>query len=266
MAAASGDLDLIRLLLERGTNANSCGHYYGCALQAAARFGHLKCVQFLLDTNANVNLIAGSHGTPLQAVIIGKDQEVVAELIAHGADPNNVGDGTPALHLAVQAGDLDLIDLLLLSGADIDMGNSKHSPAFVTACFNGALGIVELLLTRGANVNIRGITQRDYSDYWVIESSKASPLHAACHQGYFEIAQALLGHGADVNSLARDDRSPLGLAALGGHMDIIELLFRSEARLYDESAGLNVLKERHGVENPRGRWKFLFKLFQMLLN
>jgi ankyrin repeat protein len=281
MLATSGDIDSIELLLDRGTDVNSCGHYYGCALQAAARFGHLECVQFLLDANAEVSMINGAHGTPLQAAIIGGHQEIVTELIAHGADPNlyskdsykstpktpplqlsvqcnnkllvkqllNAGakpeDGTAVLHLAVEAKDLETTKLLLLAGANIDFGDSDHSPALITACCNGDMEMVQALLTRGANVNIRG-TKRQYSS-----DAVASGLHAACYQGYLEIAQVLLNHGADVNITAEDGKTPLGLAASKGIMNAIELLLRSGAIIYDQLTDINVLRDAAKGKAPR---------------
>ncbi|KAJ6122429.1 hypothetical protein N7512_004894 [Penicillium capsulatum] len=87
VAAVNGDLEYLELLLNRGTDVNFRGHYYGCALQAAARFGHLECVRLLLDTNANANLEAGVHGLPLNAAFIGQHYQVADLLIARGADP-----------------------------------------------------------------------------------------------------------------------------------------------------------------------------------
>lgn len=285
MLATSGDVDSIELLLDRGTDVNSCGHYYGCALQAAARFGHLKCVQCLLDANAEVNMINGAHGTPLQAAIIGNHQEIVTELIAHGADPNlyskdskkstektpplqlsvqcnhrlllkqllNAGakpeDGTAVLHLAVEAKDLETTKLLLLAGANIDSGDLRHSPPLITACFSGDMEMAKALLMRGANVNIRGTERRYLRD--AVENSKASGLHAACDQGYLEIAQILLNHGADVNIRAEDGKTPLGIAASKGVMNIIELLLQSGAIIYDQRTDINVLKDAAKGGSPR---------------
>ncbi|OQE31088.1 hypothetical protein PENFLA_c002G03105 [Penicillium flavigenum] len=268
MLATSEEIDSIQLLLDRGSDVNSCGHYYGCALQAAARFGHLECVQFLLDANAEVNMINGAHGTPLQAAIIGGQQEIVTELIAHGADPNsyfkdsyksnnkllvkqllNAGakpeDGTAVLHLAVEAKDLETTKLLLLAGANIDSGDSDHSPALITACSNGDMEMVQALLTGGANVNIRATKFRYSSD------AVASGLHAACYQGYLEIAQVLLNHGADVNIRAEDGKTPLGLAASKGIMNAIELLLRSGAIIYDQLTDINALRDAAKGKAPR---------------
>ncbi|OQE87185.1 hypothetical protein PENNAL_c0020G03071 [Penicillium nalgiovense] len=285
MLATSGDIDSIELLLDRGTDVNSCGNYYGCALQAAARFGHLKCVQFLLDANAEVNMINGAHGTPLQAAIIGNHQEIVTELIAHGADPNlysedsrestaktsplqlsvqcnntlllkqllNAGakleDGTAVLHLAVEAKDLEITKLLLLAGANIDSGDLRHSPPLITACFNGDMEMAKALLMRGANVNIRGTERLYLSD--AVENRKVSGLHAACDRGYLEIAQILLNHGADVNIRAEDGKTPLGIAASKGLINIIELLLQSGAIIYDQLTDINVLRDAAKGGSPR---------------
>ncbi|KAJ6180539.1 hypothetical protein N7519_011000 [Penicillium mononematosum] len=244
MLATSGEIDSIELLLDRGTDVNSCGHYYGCALQAAARFGHLECVQFLLDANAEVNTIMVLMELPSKQQLLEdiKKLLLLKQLLNAGAKPEN---GTAILHLAVEAKDLETTKLLLLAGANIDSGVSDHSPALITACSNGDMEMVQALLTRGANVNIRG-TKRQYSS-----DDVASGLHAACYQGYIDIAQVLLNHGADVNIRAEDGKTPLGLAASKGIMNAIELLLRSGAILYNRLTDINVLRDAAKGRAPR---------------
>lgn len=65
MIAAAGDIEFLWLLVERGVDVDSFGHYFGCALQAAARFGHLECEDLLLNTSANFNLTGGWYGSAL---------------------------------------------------------------------------------------------------------------------------------------------------------------------------------------------------------
>lgn len=51
-----------------------------------------------------------------------------------------------------------------------------------------------------------------------------SPLHVAAQLGQYQIARALLLHGVDRAALDRDGRTPLHLAARGGHLAVVDLI------------------------------------------
>lgn len=72
MAAASGDVEFVKLLIQREVNPNVTGYYYGSALQAAARIGHLELAEMLLNAGTNVNLIGGKHETAARAAVTGE--------------------------------------------------------------------------------------------------------------------------------------------------------------------------------------------------
>lgn len=88
MACIAGDQDCVELLLQRGLDVNISGHYYGTALQAAARVGNLAIVEHLLNSGADLNILQGVHGTALRAAVIGGHEDLVRMLIARGADVN----------------------------------------------------------------------------------------------------------------------------------------------------------------------------------
>lgn len=51
-----------------------------------------------------------------------------------------------------------------------------------------------------------------------------SPLHWACKEGHFKIAELLIHRGARINATNRGDDTPLHLAAAHGHLDIVHLV------------------------------------------
>lgn len=54
-----------------------------------------------------------------------------------------------------------------------------------------------------------------------------SPLHWACKEGHFKIAELLIHRGARINATNRGDDTPLHLAAAHGHLDIVHLLLKN---------------------------------------
>ncbi|PTB63437.1 hypothetical protein BBK36DRAFT_1171668 [Trichoderma citrinoviride] len=113
-AAAWGNAESVRMLLEAGANVNAAvqnGHY-GSALVAAAYCGWSKymapTVQLLLDNGADPNLVlnGGKYGSALEAAPAapGANTKVLQMLLAAGADPAAVsGRGEHGSALAAAA-------------------------------------------------------------------------------------------------------------------------------------------------------------------
>lgn len=147
------------------------------------------------------------------------DVERVHEVLAQGADPNNVdGDGTPPLHVAAAAGNAELAGVLLASGAVVDLPESVNgTTALHVAARYGHHDTVQTLLVYGANVGattVDGIT----------------PLHLAAQAGHSRVIELLLASGADPEQAeTAGGRTALHLAAAEGHHDAARLLIWSGA-------------------------------------
>ncbi|CAF4790591.1 unnamed protein product [Rotaria magnacalcarata] len=57
-------------------------------------------------------------------------------------------------------------------------------------------------------------------------SCGARPLHYACSKNFYEIAQLLLEHGADVNATDKYKQTPLDRCCSKGNTRIVELLLK----------------------------------------
>jgi len=76
---------------------------------------------------------------------------------------------------------------------------------------------VSRLLQSGANVN---------------ENDKfggVTALHYACEKGFYEIAEELIEHGANVNAITQAQWTPMHFAAREGHLAIVKLLVKKGA-------------------------------------
>ena len=119
------------------------------------------------------------------------DEAAVRSLLAEGADPNVAqGDGLTALHLAAQAGNLEIAELLLAGGAKVEAQTRIGGYTALHVASQGAHGaVVSVLLAAGANTGA------------VTTTTGVTPLHLAAKAMDGEDAvKALLEHGAPVNA------------------------------------------------------------------
>ncbi|XP_013190728.1 ankyrin repeat domain-containing protein 54-like [Amyelois transitella] len=103
------------------------------------------------------------------------------------------------LRVAASTNNVELVETLLLSGADPNSSDEhKRSPLHLAACW-GYVDVVKTLLKHGANPNIK-------------DSLGNTPLHLAACTNHIPVVIALLDAGTDVSSNDRHGRNPLQLA------------------------------------------------------
>jgi ankyrin repeat protein len=66
---------------------------------------------------------------------------------------------------------------------------------------------------------------------------KQTPLHYSVQEGYKDIAELLLAHGAEVNAKNYKESTPLHNAASYGHKDMVELLLANKSVAFSSKAG-----------------------------
>ena len=171
-AAAWGEnVEIIRLLLDKGADVNAQGGKHGNALQAAAYTGNLEVTRLLLDKGANVNAQGGEYDNALQAAAASwrAEVEVIRLLLDKGADVNaqggiygnalqaSVSSYRDAEYGAPQSKDKIAITRLLLDkGADVNIQGGMFGTVLQAAAYFGNIKVVRLLLDQGADIDARG--------------------------------------------------------------------------------------------------------------
>ena len=127
VAAESGDVEVARLLVEKGADVEQGARGRETPLHVAALLGALPTVNLLLDNGANLEARDRRDRTPLDfAVSVLGNEETVRQLILKGAEVNVRDDeGDSPLHVAVCSGSGEAVRLLLAAGADVRAVNNR---------------------------------------------------------------------------------------------------------------------------------------------
>ena len=148
------------------------------------------------------------NATPLSLAVKNGKIEIIDYLLLHGADPNipNKYGETP-LAIAVSRGSstgwMDIVKLLVQHNADINLCNNEgRSPLFI-AVSDENLPTTEYLATQGADLN-------------VIDCKGSNPLHYAANRSYYNIVQCLVRHGCDLNVVDNRQATVLHVIARTG--------------------------------------------------
>jgi ankyrin repeat protein len=141
----------IKKLLESGYSPNES--IYEAPLLVAARYGYTEAIKLFLEYGADPNIKDG-YVTPLYRAISNRFFEAAQVLIDYGADIENPdGEGTTDLLHFTNRGEQDVVEFLLINGANIHAKDSDGDFAFFLAITNEYFPIADLLLKYGANIN-----------------------------------------------------------------------------------------------------------------
>lgn len=174
--------------------------------------------------------------------------ETITELVASGADINAEFAGrhseTP-LHWAASSDDVDVIDVLLDHGANIEApgsvigGGTPLSDAVAFGQWKAARRLVE----RGAQTTLwqaaaLGLMDRVDKYFTAVplptRDEITNAFWCACHGGQKSTAEFLLGRGADLNWVGHDGLTPLDAATRNGVSELVEWLCSRGARTAKE--------------------------------
>lgn len=248
-AATYGQAAIVEFLISKGTDVNVRTLYGGTALHRAAGNGHTEIVELLIGAGADVNAGRDRGRTPLYGagshlLADQAHEDIVRLLLAHGAEiiPGNTRENGYLLYFAVARGMHDLIAKLLAAGADpntVSRGATGKS-VLGEAVALGDPEAARLLIAGGADVNKRdelGWVPLQHARHWstdVVEMllAKGADVKTGLLVHWFvnadepKVLELLLAHGADVNQMDEAGETPLDLilSVNPGHTRMIELL------------------------------------------
>ncbi len=166
VAAKQGELALVQRIVGFGVNINEVTLTGGTPFMFAVLGDHISVASWLHEQGADINA-KGSNGWSAATIAGAKGQTAMAQwLIEAGANINapDVYQFTPLMR-AVDNQHADTAQVLLeLGGADVDFADESGNTALHFAVANNQLDVVNLLLNSGADPqhkNRDGITPAD---------------------------------------------------------------------------------------------------------
>ena len=162
-AAAAGDLETARLLVEKGFAVNHGDAAYKTPLTYARENGRTEVAELL----ASCGGVAEDRAAMVLDAAARGDGAAVRRLVADGVDAGTCqGTGRTLLHYAAAQGDRETAELLLRKGADVSARSlAGETPLHLAARHNHA-AMVRLLASKGADLGAEsraGGTPLDYA-------------------------------------------------------------------------------------------------------
>lgn len=149
IAAGSGHMNVVKLLVKHGANVNHCTETNSTPLRAACFDGRLDIVQYLVNHNADINLPNIYNNTTLMIAAYKGHNEVVEYLLQKGAKVNHQANcQATALHYSSECGHLEICTMLLEYGADVNIKNEYGIAPFLQAAERTKEDVVEMFCNR----------------------------------------------------------------------------------------------------------------------
>ena len=263
-AAGENQAEVVTLLLARGADVNARSNAlkfpkdsFGLegvltslpkgdwpALMYAARDGAPEAARALAKGGADLNAVDPEGTTALVRAIINSHYDTAAVLIEEGANPNIAdGSGMAALYAAV-----DMSSLGEIYGMPPRHVTDKHS----------VLDLIEMLLAKGADVNAklkRATLMRNHTPGEGTLGDGATALMRAAKNGDYRAMEILLKHGADVSLKQRQGATALlfacgfgrGQSAFAEDVGTEAELFKAVQLLVEKGADVKVNNDQGGT-------------------
>ena len=221
------------LLIANGVALNRPNNQGWCPLDYAIQSWEKPTILKLIKAGANINHFVKERqyemGSVLYEAVKREDMELVDLLIEKGADlDNNYAGISNPIFIAVENKNHEMIYKLAAAGADLEPLLFEGKTVLMAAIDKSWVAEATILLKVGANPN----TLNDYG--W-------SPLMLAANKGQMEIVQRLLEKGAEIDYCVPKEMNgkkmfepgtrPVNAAIMGKQWEMFQFLIKKGASI-----------------------------------
>ncbi|KAK2616047.1 hypothetical protein N8I77_002764 [Diaporthe amygdali] len=225
IACTWGSVEVVRLLLQGGASLEAKDTENWIPLHAACIWGAFACIDILLEHKKLHDYSTSEIIAPLPLAVDAGKYKVAKTLLRHGLDPNSHDAVGCALWYAVKKDRVDLCKLLLENKADPNASSEKSAPPLVQAMMAGNMEIVELLVESGADLEKPGTLDAFHGSPLLMAVIWAGTRNSK----NIQIIRYLLEKKADPNVTDKDGWAPLWLAAWWRDEETVRILCRAQA-------------------------------------
>ena len=237
-AVKANDVQAVRVLVKSGTDVNVRSGDGSTPLLWAANNGSVEIARLLIANKAAVDA-ANDFGITalLQASRVG-DSAMVDLLLRSGANPNKAHpEGETPLLAASRSGSVPSVRLLLTRGVDVNAAEKfQNTTAVMWAAAEGHVDVVDVLIEAGADINRQGhitsLTDRNNADH---PTGGFTPLMWAARSGNDALVRRLVEKGAKVNLKNGDEASAAMVAMYNDRFDVAGTLIELGSDVNDGS-------------------------------
>ena len=219
---------------------------------AIARARDIDVVRVLVAAGADIDAVGDWDAGipdgewPLNTAADMGDLQFARQLLELGADPCRERTGVTALLTAAAHDQLEIVQLLIEHGADVNAADCDGSTPLSAAV---SLECVELLLAAGADIHVQDLSGTEvigqHRDPEIIERLRAaggslespagslgSLMMNAAQEGNAELIDHLLQQGVDANIPTTLDLTPLMAATERGHIAAVRRLLAASVDVH----------------------------------
>ena len=163
---------------------------------------------------------------------------IVSLLLGQKADANSEIIGTTPLVVAAGNSSLEMVDLLVTSGANVNKPNPKQITPLISACLTGRREVVKYLLEKDAKVNSQ-------------TPDGLSAIQGAVLRNDPEMIDLLLSYGVDIEMTSETGITPFWLAAGLGYRESMIALLDAGARCdLDQKSAIDLMELAFRYDMP----------------
>lgn len=246
-SARTGDSNKSQYLIKSGINVNCKNDEGETPLYSAQKNKQYDIAKLLVTNGADVNEVVWGY-SPLILAIWDNQKDMVSLLLQKGANPNKKIIEYPLLS-AIPEASLEIIQILLDYGADINVVGSDNVTAISWAAFNGRIDVIELLLKNNIKITEDNVgrafaiaaymNQKKMVEYLLNKFNNliygthwhCMALFSAASAGNCDIINYLLDNGMTVDSRCGPTKSETALmtASENEQIEAVKLLIKRGA-------------------------------------